>query len=102
VITVAVTAISSFAIPIYSAGISLRMLRFVGMIFAAMMGMFGTILFFLIICIHMSKLKSFGVPYVTPNSPYRLSDWKDLFVRAPVTLMKQRPKMMKTKDEQRK
>ena len=102
VITVAVTAISSFAIPIYSAGITLRMLRFVGMIFAAMMGMFGTILFFLIICIHMSKLKSFGVPYVTPHSPYRLSDWKDLFIRVPVSLMKQRPKMMKTKDDKRK
>src|SRR5690606_36095487 len=42
VISVAVTAISSFAIPMYSAGITLRMLRFAGMLFAAVLGMFGT------------------------------------------------------------
>ncbi|MBT2289391.1 spore germination protein [Paenibacillus albidus] len=101
VIVVAVTAISSFSIPMYSAGITLRILRFVGMIFAAVLGMFGTILFFLLICIHLTKLKSFGVPYVTPVSPIRLGDWKDLFLRAPLSLMRRRPEMLKTQNKQR-
>lgn len=101
VITVAVTAISSFSIPMYSAGITLRMLRFAGMLFASVLGMYGTILFFLLICCHLTKLKSFGVPYLTPLSPFRLSDWKDLFLRAPMALMKRRPKMMKTKQSKR-
>ncbi|WP_342416541.1 spore germination protein [Paenibacillus sp. FSL R10-2782] len=102
VIVVSVTAISSFSIPSYSAGITLRLLRFAGMLFAALLGMFGTVLFFLIICIHLTKLKSFGVPYVTPFSPMRLSDWKDVFIRAPLTLMKRRPVMMKTQQSKRK
>lgn len=102
VIVVAVTAISSFSIPMYSTGITLRILRFVGMGFAAILGMFGTILFFLLICSHLTKLKSFGVPYLTPVSPFRLRDWKDLFFRAPLTLMKRRPAMMKTQDSKRK
>lgn len=101
VIVVAVTAISSFSIPMYSAGIALRVLRFAGMLFAATLGMFGTILFFLLICSHISKLKSFGVPYITPFSPFRLQDFKDLFVRAPLTLMKRRPEMMKTENRRR-
>ncbi|NMP08086.1 spore germination protein [Paenibacillus polymyxa] len=101
VIVVAVTAISSFSIPTYSAGITLRLLRFVGMLFAAILGMFGTILFFLLICIHLTKLKSFGVPYVTPFSPMRPSDWKDLYIRAPISLMKRRPVMMKTQQRKR-
>ncbi|QDY85430.1 spore germination protein [Paenibacillus polymyxa] len=101
VIVVAVTAISSFSIPTYSAGITLRLLRFVGMFFAAMLGMFGTILFFLLICIHLTKLNSFGVPYVTPFSPMRLSDWKDVYIRAPLSLMKRRPVMMKTQQRKR-
>ncbi|MGG4219134.1 spore germination protein [Paenibacillus jamilae] len=101
VIVVAVTAISSFSIPTYSAGITLRLLRFVGMFFAAVLGMFGTILFFLLICIHLTKLKSFGVPYVTPISPMRLSDWKDLYIRVPISLMKRRPIMMKTQQGKR-
>ncbi|MEK3687624.1 spore germination protein [Paenibacillus sp. FSL R10-2736] len=102
VIVVAVTAISSFAIPMYSAGITLRLLRFAGMLFASVLGMYGTILFFLLICCHLTKLKSFGVPYLTPVSPFRLSDWKDLFLRAPMALMKRRPVMMKTKQDKRK
>lgn len=102
VITVAVTAISSFSIPMYSAGITLRLLRFAGMLFAAVLGMYGTILFFLLICCHLSKLKSFGVPYLSPISPFRLSDWKDLFLRAPMALMKRRPLMMKTRQNKRK
>ncbi len=101
VIVVAVTAISSFSIPTYSAGITLRLLRFAGMFFAAMLGMFGTILFFLLICIHLTKLNSFGVPYVTPFSPMRLSDWKDVYIRAPLSLMKRRPVMMKTQQRKR-
>lgn len=101
VIVVAVTAISSFSIPTYSAGITLRLLRFVGMLFAAILGMLGTILFFLLICIHLTKLKSFGVPYVTPFSPMRLSDWKDMYIRAPISLMKRRPVMMKTQQKRR-
>ncbi|ASA20398.1 spore germination protein [Paenibacillus donghaensis] len=101
VIVVAVTAISSFSIPMYSAGITLRILRFAGMLFAAVLGMFGTILFFLLICSHLTKLRSFGVPYVTPVSPFRLSDWKDLLLRAPLSIMKRRPEMMKTQKKKR-
>lgn len=101
VIVVAVTAISSFSLPMYSAGITLRILRFAGMLFAAVLGIFGTILFFLLICSHLTKLKSFGVPYLTPVSPYRLRDWKDLFFRVPLSLMKRRPAMMKTQQSKR-
>ncbi|MBW4080666.1 spore germination protein [Paenibacillus sp. S150] len=101
VIVVAVTAISSFSIPLYSAGITLRVLRFIGMGFAAFLGMYGTILFFLLILIHLSKLKSFGTPYVTPFSPIRLSDWKDLYIRAPLSIMKRRPEMMKPQKNRR-
>lgn len=102
VIVVAVTAISSFSIPTYSAGFTLRLLRFVGMIFAAFLGMFGTILFFLLLCSHLTKLKSFGLPYLTPVTPYRLQDWKDVFLRAPFSLMKRRPAMLKTKNKRKK
>ncbi|WP_336772964.1 spore germination protein [Paenibacillus sp. MMO-58] len=101
VIVVAVTAISSFSIPMYSAGITLRLLRFVAMLFASILGMFGTILFFLLICCHLSKLKSFGVPYLTPLTPFRWNDWKDFFIRVPIFLMKRRPKLMKTMQNKR-
>ncbi|MFJ7920480.1 spore germination protein [Lysinibacillus fusiformis] len=102
VIVVALTAISSFAIPQYNAGITLRMLRFVAMFFAAIFGLYGVILFFLFLCTHLVKLKSFGVPYVSPTVPYRAGDWKDFMVRMPLMMMKRRPKLLQPKDSVRK
>ncbi|MDC7722163.1 spore germination protein [Priestia megaterium] len=102
VIVVALTAISSFSIPQYSVGITLRILRFVAMLCAAILGLYGVILFFLFMMSHLVKLKSFGVPYMSPAVPYRLSEWKDLVVRMPLMMMKRRPKMMHTKDPLRK
>ncbi|WP_209122702.1 spore germination protein [Alkalihalobacillus sp. BA299] len=102
VIVVAVTAISSFTIPQYSAGITLRILRFVAMFSAAVFGLYGVILFLLLLMSHLVKLKSFGVSYVSPAVPYRVSDWKDFMVRMPLQMMKRRPKMMHTIDSIRK
>jgi spore germination protein len=102
VIIVSLTAISSFAIPQYSAGISLRILRFIAMFFSAVLGLYGVILFILFLTAHLVKLKSFGTPYVSPATPYRLSDWKDFIFRMPLSMMHERPKMNHPKDKIRK
>ncbi|BFH17366.1 spore germination protein [Paenibacillus melissococcoides] len=99
IIVVAITAISSFAIPQYNAGIALRMLRFAAMIFAAIFGLYGLVLFFLAICSHLAKLKSFGTPYLSPAAPYRFRDWKDFLVRGPLRRMNRRPKMLNVQNQ---
>lgn len=102
VMVVAITAISSFAIPQYSMGISLRMLRFGAMASAALFGLYGVVLFFLLLGSHVVKLKVFGVPYASPAVSYLISDWRDFLIRFPHMLMKRRPKMMQTKNPVRK
>lgn len=101
VIVVAVTAISSFTIPVYSAGITLRVLRFTAMFFAAVLGLFGVVMFFLLLCSHLVILKSFGVPYASPMVPYGISDMKDFLIRFPLKVMKKRPQMLKPNDPDR-
>ncbi|MBE0187334.1 MULTISPECIES: spore germination protein [Bacillus] len=101
VIVVALTAISSFAIPHYSTGIALRMLRFGAMFCAAVFGLFGVIMYYLLLSSHVVKLKSFGVPYASPAVPYQLKDWKDFVIRMPLLVMKRRPKMMNTDNTKR-
>ncbi|SDX67635.1 spore germination protein [Paenibacillus sp. PDC88] len=101
VIVVAVTAISSFSIPSYSAGITLRVLRFAAMFSAAAFGLFGVIMFFLLMSSHLVRLKSFGMPYAVPMVSYNLIDWKDYVVRAPLFLMKRRPSKTSGKDKDR-
>ncbi|MBW4838583.1 MAG: spore germination protein [Paenibacillaceae bacterium] len=101
VIVVAVTAVASFAIPSYSAGITFRMLRFCTMLAASMFGLYGIIMTIIMICIHMSRLQSFGVPYFTPMAPFFSRDWRDMLIRAPLTMLAKRPEFMQTQDEQR-
>jgi spore germination protein KA len=99
VIIVSLTTIGSFASPSYSAAISLRMLRFPMMILAGMFGLYGIMLFLIVILIHLASLKSFGVPYTTPFSPMSLRGMKDLILRASFTSMRERPKMFHPKDD---
>ncbi|MPQ23696.1 spore germination protein [Bacillus paralicheniformis] len=91
VIVVALTAISSFAIPQYGTGISLRILRFVAMFCSAIFGLYGILLFLLVLCIHFSKLESFGVPYFTPANIFSREDLKDFLLRMPLFTMIRRP-----------
>lgn len=101
VIVVSLTAIASFALPQYGAGIAIRILRFVSMIFAAIFGVYGIILFFILVTVHAVKLKSFGVPYLAPFAPYYPADWKDTLVRFPLRFMKERPKINKPQTPKR-
>lgn len=101
VIVVALTAISSFAIPHYSTGIALRMLRFGAMFCAAVFGLFGVIMYYLLLSSHVVKLKSFGLPYASPAVPYYVKDWKDFIIRMPLLVMKRRPKIMNTDNAKR-
>jgi len=101
VIVVALTTIGSFASPSYSAAIALRMLRFPMMIAAAMFGLYGIMLFLILIVIHLCSLKSFGVPYTSPLTPFRRKDLKDSFYRVPLYRMKERPTFVKPVDRDR-
>lgn len=99
VIVVALTAIAAYATPTFSIGISFRILRFLFMIGAAMFGLYGVILVYIMMNIHMVNLKSFGIPYMTPYAPTILRDFKDLILRSPMTTLKKRPKYLQTEDD---
>lgn len=101
VIIVAVTAVSTFAIPSYEMSITFRILRFGIMLAAALFGFYGLILAYIMINIHLTNLKSYGVPYTAPFAPAFFPDWKDLIVRAPIVMVTQRPEMLQTKDSRR-
>ncbi|TCP20303.1 spore germination protein [Scopulibacillus darangshiensis] len=101
VIIVAITAISSFSLPAYGLAISFRILRFGFMLAAAIFGLYGIILAYIVVNIHIVNLKSFGVPYSTPFAPSFKGGWKDIVIRAPLTTLGKRPGYMKPKDKKR-
>lgn len=91
VIIVAVTAISSFSIPDYGFSHAFRLFRFLLILAAGFLGLYGIVLVLLLMLGHFVRLKSFGTPYLSPFVSFTVSDLKDTMVRLPMFMMKNRP-----------
>ncbi|RAV06484.1 spore germination protein [Paenibacillus sp. YN15] len=91
VIVVSFTAISNFVVPYISMSISARLIRFGMMILGGSFGLFGIMSGMMFLLIHLEGLRTFGVPYMGPFSPLRLSELKDVLIRAPRWAMNKRP-----------
>ncbi|MGE6376147.1 spore germination protein [Peribacillus muralis] len=97
VIIVSITAIASFATPSYSIAISARLVRFAFIICAGVLGLYGVILAFIILIVHLCSLRSFGVPYMSPLAPLNPQGLGDTFFRRPMWAFKERPKLISSK-----
>ena len=94
VIVVALTAICSFAIPNEEFASTFRLLKFVMIILAAVLGLYGILLGILVIQIHLASLESFGIPYMMPLTAGTVDDeieYQDFVMRKPIFTMTKRP-----------
>lgn len=91
VIIVSMTGIASFAIPRYNMGIAFRILRFPLLLLSGAFGLYGIAMGSIFILIHLAKLESFGVPYLSPIAPLRIHELKDILIRAPKWRMERLP-----------
>ena len=94
VIVVAFTALCSFSIPNEEFAFSFRILKFFLIIMSAWLGFFGLLVGLFVILIHLSRLKSFGIPYLMPFVGADLSgyeDERDSIWRAPFRRLTRRP-----------
>jgi hypothetical protein len=98
VIVVSGTGIASFAIPRYNLGLAYRLLRFPLLILAGTLGLFGIAMGFLTILFHLTSLRSFGVPYLSPLTPQRGKGVKDTLWRAPRWMLQNLPNLIAGKD----
>ncbi|WP_235947142.1 spore germination protein [Paenibacillus glycinis] len=101
VIVVSLTAISNYISPTYSFGIAQRIVQFVFMLMAGVMGLFGLMCGVFMLFIHLVSIRSFGAHYMAPLAPLMLSDLKDTLVRVPRKLMTRLPQETKAKKNAR-
>jgi len=103
IIVVAVTAIATFALPSYEVSAALRTYRFILMIFAAVLGIYGVMLGVIIMATHIVNLNSFGIPFASPYSGLGLTDGdiKDTLIKVPIRNLKYRPKFTFPRDKRR-
>lgn len=100
VIIVAITGLSSFAIPEISFNFTVRIMRFFMLFTANFMGFFGIAIVMTCSIAYMASFQSFGVPFISPLSPHNRSS-KDLIVRPPVWKQWLRPRNLNPQDEER-
>lgn len=91
VIIISITAIASFGMPSYDMGYAIRILRFFMIFLGALLGLYGIMLGIILILIHLSSLKTFGVNYLSPISPLNLKGLEDFITRFPWWHMNYRP-----------
>ncbi len=93
------TALASFAIPNYSLQYSVRLLRFAYLLAGAVFGLFGITLLFLAVTMQQATKNSFGVPWLSPVTPYR--PMGDTYIRLPTWAQQNRPAHIRPQDRQR-
>lgn len=94
VIVVAFTALCSFAIPNEEFAFALRILKFYIIIMSAWLGYFGFLVGIMTVLVHLTHLKSFDMPYLTPYVAPELNDYedeKDTIIRFPLRYLWKRP-----------
>ncbi|MEA5039462.1 MAG: spore germination protein [Clostridiaceae bacterium] len=99
VIVIAITAVSSFVTPIAADAVFL--LRWMLLILASAMGLFGVTMGALALLVHLVSLRSFGTHYFAPLAPFQPDDIKDTVIRAPLWTMRTRPRALHPQDLKR-
>ncbi|WP_008826027.1 spore germination protein [Haloplasma contractile] len=97
VIVVSITAISSLISPTYNMAIANRLLRFGFMLLGATFGLYGIGLGLIAFVSHLTSLRSFGVPYMSPLAPLNVSGLNDTFIRSNIWKMFKRPALIVNK-----
>lgn len=90
-IIIAFEAIASFAVPIYTVSIFIRLLRFPMVLLALFFGTIGIFWYLILIVIHLARKENFGYPYLSPFSPVSFRAWKDSIVRLPRKWLQKEP-----------
>jgi hypothetical protein len=94
-IVVGISAIASFTSPNYSIGLTWRILKYILLFSASLLGFYGFILGAVFIMAHLAGLSSFGTPYLAPWGPWQTTGILDSVVRAPHWLRLKRPQAAK-------
>ncbi|WP_438350467.1 spore germination protein [Paenibacillus sp. FA6] len=98
VVVGAITAVSGVALVNQTLSSMVSIVRLGLFFLAALLGLYGLILGSILLVIYMSRLKSFGVPYLSPLSPPIYKDMIATLFRLPWIKTKDRPTDLHTID----
>ncbi|GAA3399562.1 spore germination protein [Paenibacillus hodogayensis] len=98
VVVGSITAVSGATLVNQSLGTVVSVMRLAVFLVSCVVGMFGFILSLILLLFYMSKLRSFGIPYLAPISPPVFKDFLKANFRLPWSKMTSRPQTLHTSD----
>lgn len=94
VVVGAVTAVMGATLVNQTLSTIVSVIRFGIFIVSAIIGMYGLILGLILLLYYMSRLKSFGMPYLAPLAPFVPQDFVPGLLRLPWSKLRKRPKLL--------
>ncbi|MBB6694954.1 spore germination protein [Cohnella xylanilytica] len=101
VVVGAITAVSGVTLVNQSLSTIISVFRFFFFFMGSFLGIYGLILGIILLAAYMSRLKSFGMPYMAPWSPPNAREMIRSYIRLPWSLMRRRPKAIHPTDPDR-
>lgn len=101
VIVLGLTAITTFLIPNYTVTTAFSYFRVMLILLSSLLGLYGIMLGLIFLLIHLTRIESFGIPYLAPAVNTVMKDLKDLYVRMPLKDFKERPEFLEPNDKVR-
>lgn len=100
-VVVGLTVVSTFAITSQVLSGTISIMRIYVLILSAFLGMFGFCIGVISIILYLASLESFGLPYLSPLSPFDKKDIVSSLFAKPWVWRKKRPKALHTIDSTR-
>lgn len=97
----AIAAIGTFATPSYEMSLANRIVRICLLAVTAIFHTPGFIIGVFLWILALSRMKSFGVPYLWPFIPFNARAFRDVILRSPIPLKNRRPKVLHPQDPDR-
>ncbi|MNN18130.1 Spore germination protein XA [compost metagenome] len=99
IVTVAITIVAASTLINQTLSAATSQIRLIILISSSILGMFGFLISAIAILFYISSLENFGVPYLSPFSPFRKQDlFYSLFKKPEIPEIK-RPEILRTKDD---
>lgn len=99
VIIISGSAISSFALPNYTFSLGCTVIRVLLIIMSSTLGLYGVVMGWIILTVHLASLDNFGIRYLSDYSPFDVVNFKDSIIRVSESFIRKRPSNLKLEDD---
>jgi len=101
VVVAAISIITGATLVNQSLTSSVVFLRFVAFLFGSTFGIYGVIIAYILFILFLSRLRSFGIPYLAPMAPFNFKNFIIAVFQVPMRFRRGRPTFLHTKKTKR-